>query len=279
MATLDGVGFSGLGELFQRVEARGLEHPVARAGIVRIGDDQRACDELREQVGHGEFIDRLVGRDRRGGFQREAANEDGQPSQHHALLLRKQPVTPVERPAQCLLARQCRAGSTGQQFEAIIQPGIDLLDRQGTHTRSRQFERQRYAVEVDAQLRHRGRVRSRQLELGLMALRSLDEQLHGLGGPYVVHTRRRIGQRQCRQRVGLLTRDVQGLATGGDDRQLRRAAQHRVGKPRTCVEQMLAIVEQQQELAPLDPAAQGLQQRFPCCFTHPQHLGHRTRHQ
>ena len=84
-------------------------------------------------------------------------------------------MTPVERPAQCLLARQCRAVAAGQQLEAIIQTGIDLLDRQGAHTRSRQFERQRNAVEVDAQLRHRGRMRSRQLELGLMALRSLDE--------------------------------------------------------------------------------------------------------
>ena len=102
-------------------------------------------------------------------------------------------MAPIERPAQCLLARQCCAVAVGQQFEAIIQPGIDLLDRQGAHTRSRQFERQRYAVEMDAQLRHCGRVRSRQLELGLMALRSLDEQLHGLGGPYVVRTRRRIG--------------------------------------------------------------------------------------
>ena len=64
MTALDGVGFSGLGELFQRIGARGLEHPVTRAGVVRIGDDQRACDELREQIDHGEFVDRLVGRDR-----------------------------------------------------------------------------------------------------------------------------------------------------------------------------------------------------------------------
>ena len=42
MAASDGVGFSGLGELFQRIGARGLEQPVTRAGIVRIGDDQRA---------------------------------------------------------------------------------------------------------------------------------------------------------------------------------------------------------------------------------------------
>ena len=49
-----------------------------------------------------------------------------------------------------------------------------------THARRRQFERQRNAVEVDAQLRHRGRMRRRQREVGLMPLRSLDEQLHGL---------------------------------------------------------------------------------------------------
>ena len=58
MPTLDGVDLAGFGELLQRVGARRLQQPVARAGIVRIGDDQRARHELREQVDHREFVDR-----------------------------------------------------------------------------------------------------------------------------------------------------------------------------------------------------------------------------
>ena len=106
MPTFDDVDFAGFGEIFQRVGSRGLEQPVTRFGPACIGKDHRACNELGEQIGDCLFVDRGVGHDRRGGFERKAAGENGQTPQDHAFLLRKQIMTPVERRAERLLPRQ-----------------------------------------------------------------------------------------------------------------------------------------------------------------------------
>jgi hypothetical protein len=113
----------------------------------------------------------------------------------------------------------------------------------------------------------------------LLLLRALDEQLHGFGTPHRFRVRGSVGQRQRGQRIGLLTRYAQWLTTGGHNRRFRSRMKHGVGEARTSLQQVLAIVQQQQQLAALDSRAQGLQDRLPRRLMHAQHLGHRARHQ
>ena len=53
------------------------------------------------------------------------------PSRDHALQLGQQPVAPIQRGPQRLVPRHRRAGATGEEPEAIVQPGSDLLGAQG----------------------------------------------------------------------------------------------------------------------------------------------------
>ena len=61
--TFAAFGFSHFGEFLQRIGAGGLEQSVARINSARVGNDQRARHELREQVDNGERVDGRIGGD------------------------------------------------------------------------------------------------------------------------------------------------------------------------------------------------------------------------
>ena len=99
-------------------------------------------------------VDDLAARDRAAGahvlgrLQREAAGEDGQAPEEHALLAGEQVVAPLDRGAQRLLARARGAAAGGEHVEAVAQPRRDLVERERRHARRGQLDGQRHAVEA-----------------------------------------------------------------------------------------------------------------------------------
>ena len=74
-------------------------------------------------------VDVAAGGDLLGRVEREAAGEHREAPEHRALALGQQLVAPVDRRLQRLLAGQHRARAAGEQPEAVVEPGRDLLDR------------------------------------------------------------------------------------------------------------------------------------------------------
>ena len=76
-------------------------------------------------------------------------------------------MRPIHRRPQGLLAAHCRARTTGQQPEAVVQAVDDLGQRQRANPRRRQFDGQRHPVQAPADLGHSGGVVGGDGEVGL----------------------------------------------------------------------------------------------------------------
>ena len=163
-----------------RVLAHGLQESVAGGAVPFFGRHQALIGQRHQQLEHCAIVDALAGAHLFRGFHCPAASEYRRAAEQRLFGRQQQIVTPVQRRAQRLLARLRRACAAGEQSESIIQPRIDLLHRQRANARRRQLQRQRYAVEPDAQLRDRRGARRGQRETGLLLSGPLDEQLYGL---------------------------------------------------------------------------------------------------
>ena len=133
------------------------------------------------------------------------------------------------------------------------------LDRQRAHPRGGELQRQRNAFEAGAQLGDRRRLALGQREAGLVQPRALHEQLHGFGSQQRFEPALAVGHRQRQHGIGLLARTRSASRLVAMIRTLRRGAQQRVGERRARADQMLAVVEDQQQLARLEVRAQRLQ--------------------
>ena len=112
------------------VLAHRLQQPVARCAVARLGQHQRLVHQRVSRSSTPSPSIAVAGADRLGRLERPAPGEDRQPPEQRALRLAEQVVAPVDQRAQRLLARQGRPAAAGQQPEAVVQPGGDLLDRQ-----------------------------------------------------------------------------------------------------------------------------------------------------
>jgi hypothetical protein len=171
-----------------------------------------------------------------------------------------------------LLAFQQHAAAAGEQREAIVQPLVDLLQRQRAHPRRRELERERNAFDPGAELGDRRRFALRQREPGLLQLRARHEQLDRFGARERFHARCRLGQRQRQHRVHLLARNAQRFAARRDDADVGRGAQDRVRERRAGAHDLLAVVEDQQCLARFQMRAQRVRERFSRLLAHGEHL-------
>ena len=165
-------------------------------------------------------------------------------------------MAPVDRGLERLMTRQRRPAPARQQCEPIGQAVEDLLHRQNAGPHRRELDRERQAVEPPADIHDRPLVCLRQLECARRGLRPLHkkpdrlvltELVQGLGG---------IWRRQLERRHGehVLTRRRQRLTAGGDDPHPRRGACDLGHEERGCVEQVLAVVQNQQQLPALEVA-------------------------
>ncbi len=135
--------------------------------------------------------------------------------------------------------------SRAEEPEPIVEPGHDLLDRHRAQPDRGQFKGQRDSVESPAHRDH-----------GLLIRRGEGESGHHRFGP--VHEERHrltsgrgsagIGYVHGRDQQGVLRHDVERLSAGRQDPQPRRRPQQRLGQLRAPIDQVLAGVQDQQEM-------------------------------
>ena len=162
-----------------------------------IGYDQRLVSQRRQQAQHvrgGQVITRA---ELLGHLQRPAG-EDRQPAQQNLLPLGQQVMAPVDRRAQRTLARRRSRATVGQQPEAVVHTGQDLLNSQHPDPGGRQLDSQRDAIQRPAERGDRRKAGRGQGETGTRRGGAVAEQadrleVHKLLG---VLRRTRLGQRQ-----------------------------------------------------------------------------------
>ena len=166
-----------------------------------------------------------------------------------------------------------------QQAKTLVEQAHDLVDRKHRNSRGRELQRQRDAVEPDADRGDRAGTLLLQVEVRPVLARPIDEQLHCVRARNRRRIGLRVGQRQHAQRIDALGADAQWLPAGGDDAHVGRFAQQGVHQVGAGAQHVLAVVEDQQQLLPAQVVAQGLLQRLARGFLDAEHLRQRAAHQ
>ena len=161
-----------------------------------IGYDQRLVSQRRQQAQHvrgGQVITRA---ELLGHLQRPAG-EDRQAAQQALLPLGQQVMAPVDRRAQRALARRRSPATVGQQPEAVVHAGQDLLNSQHPDPGGRQLDGQRNAVQRPAERGDRRKAGRGQGETGTRRGGAVAEQADRLVAPKLlwVPGRTGLGQR------------------------------------------------------------------------------------
>jgi len=153
------------------------------------------------------------------------------------------------------MTRTPRTATGREEPEPPIHLLQDLTDGEGPQPNCGELERQREAVQTTAQCAHVCAVRRGEFELRPGGAGSLDEQAHGVVLEERLRRRESIVLRKWQGwhlHDGLAT-DTQGFAAGGKELQPRAYPQKCIGKHRTCIEEVLAVVEDQEQALSLDP--------------------------
>ena len=225
------------------VLANGLEHPeaISRVAEKALVDERLHRFELcvRNGLGRGE---------------RAAAAEDRESTEKTLTVVVQQLVAPFDRRPERPLTLGQISCATGEERQAVLEPGEDFPGCEGLHPNCRQVEREREMVEPAADLGNR-LVR---LEAGLHGPRPRIEE----GDP--------LPLLQRRHRVLLLCGEAQPLAARHENIELRAGLEH-LAECRTGLDQVLEVVEQKEHPLLADVLGEPA-----CC---PDHLRDRRRHQ
>ena len=150
------------------------------------------------------------------------------------------------------MARRGAPATLPKELESIAQQVGRALEPIGADPASCEFDRERYAIQSAADSRHGRGVGVGQAGRVAAGESALHEQLHcGRGegfGRSQVFSGGRIIQR--RQKVDMLALHAQRLAAGREDVHLRRLAIEALRQRGRRVDDMLAVVEDQQKPAP-----------------------------
>ena len=189
-----------------------------------------------------------------GGVEVEPSGEDRQSSECGLLALGEQPVTPVQRGAQRAVPPWGSGdGVAGQDGQAVVESGGDLVHVQRARAGCRELDRQGDAVESEADLGDRPGRRRRRFERLAGGAGPFDEQRHGVGAASRV-----AGQRQRRHLVDDLAGEVLGVATGRQDPHRRTRRQDAVDEGCDIVDEVLGVVQQQHRFSIGEVTAQQL---------------------
>ena len=265
-----------LDEPVEAVLADGLQHPVARHRGRVIQGDERLVHELTEE--RDRVARAAPGRhgDRLDGIERRAADEHRQQSEHPALRLGQQVVAPVERGLERLLAGQRRPAAADQEVEAIVQTIGDRGDGEDGDARRGELDGQGQTVEVMAQARDGRRVLEGEHEGRIDRLGALDEEPDRVDRHELrrVDLGIRVRDRQRRHAEDDLARDPEGLTAGGQDPHAGAAPEERLRDRRARVDQVLAVVEDEQDLAIAQMLDDELDVRLGLPFADAEDVGH-----
>jgi hypothetical protein len=174
-------------------------------------------------------------------------------------------VAPVHRRQKGSLAGQGTPAAPREQQETIVEAGGDLGRGEHPDPHRRKLYGERNAVEPLADARHGGSVVLVEFEArcrGLGPLREQTDRLmaHQLAGSSLFP---RVGKREGGNEPGPLTRDAQGLPAGREYLELGARAEKVVRQPRARLDEVLAVVQNQERLSGLQVVQQGLGRRKP----------------
>ena len=267
-------GQSALAQALARELVDRFQHAVALAAV--RSDHQRLARQLGEQVGDAIPVEVLAGTDRRGGLRRASSCEHRQSREKRSLVDGQQLVAPVDQRVERLLPRQCGAASAGEQAKAVVQAREHPLERHGPDAGRGELDRERDAIEAGAESACDRMRRIGEREVGLFEPRTVDEERDRIG-------KRRIGIHVIRgercQRKHLFAGRVEVLAAGREDGDARRMRQHRSGEARARVDQVLAVVEDDEKAPVRDLRAHRLHQARLVVHAQSECLGDRPGHQ
>ncbi len=151
------------------------------------------------------------------------------------------------------------APTTGQQAELVVEASRDLRRRHRLHPRGGELDGKRDAVEPRTDLSHRGVRFVGRRERRASVTRALYEQRHGF-----------TPQIERRKWDEPLTGECQSFAARGQHRHAPRGMDDAVHEPCDGVEQVLAVVEHEEELFRPQEVEQGLVERLPHAWLHPE---------
>src|ERR1700733_13174151 len=157
MASRHRVELAGLNELFERISAGRFEQAIAYPLAPAVCSQKRFRDEVRNAIDDLRRRNLMIRRYRTRGLQCEAASEDCQATQHHALRFGQQLVAPVKRRSQCLMTWHCRAMAAREQPETVVEPARKALYSKGRDARRRKLDCQRDTVEATTNFGDSGR--------------------------------------------------------------------------------------------------------------------------
>ena len=274
-----GIDLAGCYELLHRKGARAFEHAVARhaAGFVARGHDQRLLDEVPEQFEHRPTVQLFVRSDELRELERKAAGEHPEAPEHDPLVDRQQLVAPVECGAQCLVLAQRHARAAGQHPEALAQVLAQAVDAKHRHARGGQFERQRQPIEPPADVDDRLAIGGLHGEVRDQCANTLQEQLHGTVGRDV-RIRRGVRNGQRLEPVDVLAGNLEQLLAGGEHAHARRGGDDALDHIADDLDQVFAIVENDQSLERRKPLGEVLR-GLPWAQRHAEGGGDRRRDQ
>ena len=238
-------------ELLGGVVADGLQQAIAGAPGRLVALHEALGGQRGDVVDHVRDADRLAAAHCLGGIHVEAPGEHGAPSQRALLGRREEVVRPVDQRPERPLARQRGASAASEQPEALVESVSQLVERQRARPRRDELERQRDAVEPPADVGDRGRVDrvDRRIEA---AARECDRR--GVGP---IRTRpTRAGSRSPGSgTVSDRSQYTDSPSTPSGSRLVARTvtpgarAEQSVHQRRAGVEQMLAVVEHEHDVA------------------------------
>ncbi|SNS53512.1 hypothetical protein SAMN05443665_1005233 [Actinomadura meyerae] len=225
-----------LAQALQAVGGDRLQQPVA---AVLRPDGEGPVDQPGEHLGTGAA-------DRLGGLQRAAARVHGEAPQRPPLGLGQRLPAPVDHRAERPLPRRAAVPPARKQPEPVVQPRREVPHPQPADAGRRQLQGERQAVQPPADRRDPGRGAGVEREPGRRGQRARDEQPDGRGLQQRLRGVLRAGQPERRDDLQPLPGHAQRLPGRREDPQARRVREQPRGQLRDRVEQVLAVVQDEQ---------------------------------
>jgi hypothetical protein len=278
--------FTGICQLIGRVLSNSLQHAVADLGRAwwLLGDDQRLVDELIENIKHGAPVDaprsRGISTHTLRGFQRKSAGEHCQTPQEHARSVVEQVMTPVHGRAECLVPRIGRTPGR-QELESLMKPTIDLLWGKHAEPCRGEFDGERHAIELSADLCHGSCTGFGQYEVWDQGTRAFDEEADGLA-PLEVCSQgpgRVVGQGQRRYSPHDFPLQAQRAATCREDLNARARAQYDMRERCAGAMQVLTVIKDEKFGSSFKELCESIDGSLTSPGVDSQFHGHNLRHQ
>ena len=231
-------------EPVQREPPHALEHPVPRRRAGRVGDHQRGVHELVDQ-GVEALVVAVGARQPAGGAAIEGSSEHGEMLEQLALVRAEEVVGPPDRLGHAAVARRAAEPRPIEHVGALAEAFGDLGRTHRAGARGGDLQCEREPVQPAAQIHDGIEVGTLDAHTGLAG--ALEEQLDRRPGQRIGRADSRHLER--RQRDDGLAGQLQRRPAGGQHRRLLADLEDAPDRAGRRLQEVLAVVDQEQHLA------------------------------